>query len=192
MTILPDKVDTQQVVDRYKLEHRGPEGREESIRCLEKLSKEHEGNWVKVLISRKDTLGVRLPEHKHDASVNLCENGIPVSVAAKRFKQAVLSNEPAECLDRIRSQEKRDFSRTCLFLQFQDNTLRHVDGLHRLLAYAIYGHTVQIPAFVVGLQHGQTASSARNERTPKLVDGRVRSSSCEIPAGFPSSNSTPI
>ncbi len=143
------EVDWPEVRSRYTCEHRGG-SLSDFLDHLERSGEKYAHNWAEVLISREEALGVRLPPHDHRPSPKL-EVGLLVCCAAEIFTEPVLGNETAECLDRIRSHRNRDFSRTLIFLEFCDDSLRHLDGLHRLLAYAIYGLTQEIPAFVCGL-----------------------------------------
>jgi hypothetical protein len=144
------EVHWQEVRSRYTCEHQGG-SLSDFLDSLWRTGEKYADTWAEVLISRDEALTVRLPAHDHSPSPML-EAGLSVYSAAEILSEPVLGNEAGECFDRIRSHRNRDFSRTLIFLEFCDESLQHLDGLHRLLAYAIYGLTQEIPAYVCGFR----------------------------------------
>jgi hypothetical protein len=154
------EVHWEEVGSRYTCEHQGG-NLSDFLDSLRRAGEKYAHNWVEVLISRKEALSVRLPAHDHRPSPML-EAGLSVCSAAETLSEPVLGNEAAACLDRIRSHRTCDFSSTMIFLEFCDDSLQHLDGLHRLLAYAIYGLTQEISAFVCGLPPSTVNSAFHN------------------------------
>jgi len=58
--------------------------------------------------------------------------------------------ETAHCLENISSHKTRDVSRSHVFLKFEDGCLKHLDGLHRLLAWTLFEKDDEVPAYVAG------------------------------------------
>jgi hypothetical protein len=73
-----------------------------------------------------------------------------VSAAVGRLRQ-LPKNQLSECWERISAWKERNFSQTHICLESEDGILKHVDGVHRLLAYALFERDQEVPAFVAGL-----------------------------------------
>jgi hypothetical protein len=107
------------------------------------------GRWTLVSLSRGDILNIMLPEHRHPAeNVLIPKPGLVVSVAAERIRD--LTRETGACWENILFHKGRDFSRTHIFLCFENGGLRHLDGLHRLLAWVIFEKKEELAAYVAG------------------------------------------
>jgi hypothetical protein len=106
-----------------------------------------------VLLSKDDILAIMLPEHRHPANnpnvIIVPKEGMAVSAAAGRVKD--ITREAGPCWENIRSHKDRDFSQVHVFLQHQDHGFMNLDGLHRLLAWAVFEKTEALHAYVIGL-----------------------------------------
>ena len=93
-----------------------------------------------------------LPKHRHPSTnpnVLISEPWLAVSSAGARVRER--TGETGECWDNIHSHKDRDFSQIHIFLKWQDGVLKHLDGLHRLLAYAVFDKADEVHAYVAGL-----------------------------------------
>jgi len=102
--------------------------------------------WSLALISKEDIANVVLPWHKHGFEV-IPQSGLSVSTAVQRLKQLPKDQMP-KCWIRITSHENRDYSQTHVCLALEHGVLKHVDGVHRLLAYVLFEKDQEVPAYV--------------------------------------------
>ena len=56
----------------------------------------------------------------------------------------------AQRVDALRIKD-RDFSQMHIALEIEDGILKHVDGVHQLLAYVLFEKTQEIRAYVAGV-----------------------------------------
>jgi hypothetical protein len=149
MEILEQTVAFNEVLGRFECENRESKSFGWARGELVKANGETGINWTLVLLSREDILSIMLPHHCHPPQITLIPKmGLDVAAAAVIIPDS--TREIGECWDNIHSHKGRDFSQTCVFLRFGDSRLWHIDGLHRLLAWAIFEKTEEINAYVVG------------------------------------------
>jgi hypothetical protein len=116
---------------------------------VSQLNSNGAGRWKLVMLSREDILKIVLPQH-HRCGVKLIpEGGLTVSAAAATVRAT--TGETGECWNNIAFQKGRDFSQTHIFLKTENGGLSHLDGLHRLLAWALFDKQVELHAYVVQL-----------------------------------------
>jgi len=65
------------------------------------------------------------------------------------FQQPAKDQMP-DCWERINKQKERDFSQMHIALESDNGILKHVDGVHRLLAYVLFDKDQEVPAYVAG------------------------------------------
>jgi hypothetical protein len=67
-----------------------------------------------------------------------------------------------ESVGKIYIPKNRDFSQVHIFLQYHKGGYMNLDGLHRLLAWAVFEKTEEIPAYVLGWpeMNSDTATSS--------------------------------
>jgi len=93
-----------------------------------------------------------LPDHRHPAEnpdALIPKPGLIVQAAAARVQEVTL--EMGLCWDNINSHKGRDFSQVHIFLQYENGGLLNLDGLHRLLAWAVFEKNVKIAAYIIGM-----------------------------------------
>jgi hypothetical protein len=108
-----------------------------------------QGRWSLALISKEDIANVMLPSHNHPIEV-IPQSGLSVSAAVQKLRQLPKDQMP-ECWERISSHKNRDYSQTHVCLASENGALAHVDGVHRLLAYVLFGKDQEVPAYVAGM-----------------------------------------
>ena len=119
---------------------------------LRTADKEVGGMWTLVTLSREDILNIMLPDHRHPAENQdelIPKPGLTVSAAAARVRE--VTHEAGLCWDNIHSHKNLDFSQTHIFLKSETNGLKHLDGLHRLLAWVVFDKKEQVPAYIAGV-----------------------------------------
>jgi hypothetical protein len=144
------QVNFEEVLNCYKSENLLSKSFEYADGLLRTADGEVGGRWTLVGISRGEILNIMLPEHRHPpGEVVIPKSGLAVSAAAERIKDR--TRETGECWENILSHKDRDFSRTHIFLRYENGGLRHLDGLHRLLAWVIFEKKEEPPAYVAGV-----------------------------------------
>lgn len=78
------------------------------------------------------------------------QSGLSVSAAVQRVRQLPKQQMP-ERWDRISKIKDRDFSQMRIAIEIENSTLKHVDGVHRLLAYRLFDKHQDLCAYVAGL-----------------------------------------
>jgi hypothetical protein len=119
---------------------------------LRTADKEVGGRWTLATLSREDTLNIMLPTHRHPAENPdelIPKPGLTVSVAAGRVRE--LTRETGLCWENIHFHKALDFSQNHVFLKFENGGLKHLDGLHRLLAWAVFDKKEEVLAYVAGV-----------------------------------------
>jgi hypothetical protein len=138
-----------EILQCYELENRGSKGYEVGLQYLQAANLRCEGRWTLLLLSGTDIASVILPLHNHPIEV-IPQAGLSVDAAVERLRHLPKDQMP-DCWERIRAQKERDFSHTHICLQSEHGILKHVDGVHRLLAYLLFEKDQEVPAFVAGL-----------------------------------------
>jgi hypothetical protein len=106
--------------------------------------------WTLVILSREDILSIMLPPHKnHDPEVLIPDPGSTVSVVAGNVRE--LTRETGRCWENIYFHKNIDFSQTHIFLKCENGRLKHLDGLHRLLAWVVFEKNEEMLAYVAGV-----------------------------------------
>lgn len=120
-----------------------------TVGLLKTANGEVSGSWTLASLSREDILNIMLPKHEHPlGTVLIPETGLTVSAAAERIK--ALTHETGKCWENICSHKDRNPSEMHIFLRFENGGLRHLDGLHRLLAWVNFKRKEELPAYVAG------------------------------------------
>jgi hypothetical protein len=136
----------QEVLRDYETEHRGYDGYEISLKYLHEANTRWQGRWSLVRLNATDIANIILPGHNHPITV-VPPSGLSVFDAVQRFKQIPKDQIP-ECWKRISAIETLDFSKMHIALQMEGNILKHVDGVHRLLAYSLFDKDDEVSAYV--------------------------------------------
>jgi hypothetical protein len=124
------------------------------------------GEWYSVVLSLEDSLRVMLPHHVHkglDLILNLIpESGLLVSEVLPKIELAPKSHECPQRIQKLSQDPLSTIFLSATPLSQGDNSdyrelvrrgykgLTHLDGLHRLIAYAKSGRS-EIVAYVAGL-----------------------------------------
>jgi Family of unknown function (DUF6309) len=150
MNVLKESVAFEEILSCFARENRGSK----SFKYTEDLLKKAIGDsWSLVRLSRPDILKIKLPHHRHPPEITLIPNqGMVLAEAAETVRE--LTRETGPCWDNILFHKGRDLSQTHIFLKVQGSGLEDLDGLHRLLAWAIFDMANEIPAYVAGWQEG--------------------------------------
>jgi hypothetical protein len=151
MKILNKDVDLDEVLSCYDRENQGSASFVWAKGLLTQKSQESGDRWTLVLLSKEDILNVLLPDHRHpreNPNVLIPKPGMTVSAAAARVKD--ITQETGLCWENIHSHKDRDFSQLHIFLQYQNGVFLNLDGLHRLLAWAVFEKKKEIRAYVLG------------------------------------------
>jgi hypothetical protein len=114
---------------------------------LRAADKNGASRWTLVMLPREEILNITLPHHRHCGVELIPESGLAVAVAAEKTKGRTA--ETGECWNNIASHRNRDFSQLHIFLKAENGGLKHLDGLHRLLAWVIFDKQVELQAYVV-------------------------------------------
>jgi hypothetical protein len=88
-----------------------------------------------------------LPYHRHHGFEVIPQSGLSVSAAVERLKQLPKDHMP-DCWKRIGDLGQRDFSQKHIALESENGILKHVDGVHRLLAYGLFEKNHNVLAYV--------------------------------------------
>jgi hypothetical protein len=149
MQILKENVPFREILQRYNEEHSGWEGYEIGLEYLNAANERCNSKWALVLLSSDDILRVMLPPHSHPIEV-IPKAGLSVSDSVQRLKQLPKEEMP-NCWQRICGiKDRRDFSRICIALENVNGIMKHVDGVHRLLAYGLAETDQEVEAYVAG------------------------------------------
>lgn len=152
MRILDENVHLKAVIDCYERENQGSPSFDYGKGLLARVSYEMGGSWTRVRLSENEIRNVMLPDHRHPAenpNVLIPKPGLTVSAAAARVKE--VTQETGLCWRNINSHKDRDFSQLHIFLQRGNGVFANLDGLHRLLAWAIFEKKDDIHAYIVSL-----------------------------------------
>jgi hypothetical protein len=90
-----------------------------------------------------------LPSHNHPIQ-GIPPPGLSVSDAVHRLRQLPKDQIP-ECWKRISRIKERDFSLMHIALEVENGVFKHVDGVHRLLAYVLFDKDQEVLANVAGV-----------------------------------------
>jgi len=151
MEILKKDVELNEVLSCYERENQGSASFEYAKGLLAHADRDAGGGWTLVLFSRAEILDIMLPDHRHpreNQNVLIPKPGMTVSTAAARVKD--ITQEKGLCWENIHSHKDRDFSQVHIFLQYQNGVFMNLDGLHRLLAWAVFEKREEIGAYVAG------------------------------------------
>jgi Family of unknown function (DUF6309) len=153
MKILKKNVELDEVLSCYDRENQGAASFVWARNYLSQKSRERGGKWVLAVLDKAEIRDVMLPDHRHpreNPNLLIPKPGMTVSAGAARVKD--VTQETGPCWDNIHSHKERDFSQVHIFLRYQNGGFMNLDGLHRLLAWAVFEKTEEIPAYVVGWQ----------------------------------------
>jgi hypothetical protein len=139
----------EEILRDYEAEHCGFEGYEIGLDYLRAANTHWQGRWSLVLLSAADIANVMLPLHHHGIEV-IPQSGLSVSAAVQRVRWLPKEQMP-KCWDRISKIKDRDFSQMRICLASEEGVLKHVDGVHRLLAYGLFNKNEELSAYVAGL-----------------------------------------
>ena len=147
MTILKKGVSIDEVIHCFESENRGSLSFSYTARLLREAGANSGDDWCLVRLSQADILNISLPHHRHPPDVTVIpEPGMEVAAAADCVIE--ITRRIGPCWENIQSHKNRDFSKTHLFLKFENGVLSHLDGLHRLLAWAIFDKDQELDAYV--------------------------------------------
>jgi hypothetical protein len=149
MRIVKEAVPFDEILRCYEEENRGYEGYDIGLQYLHAANARCQGRWTLVSLAATDIPSVMLPWHRHGLEV-IPESGLSVSAAVERLKQLRKDQMP-KCWERISGLGERDFSQMHIALEIENGVLKHVDGVHRLLAYGLFEKDHDVPAYVAGL-----------------------------------------
>lgn len=136
MQIVKDAVSfEEEIIATYERENLGFKGYAVGLDYLRAADTRCQGRWTLVLLSAPEIADAILPLHNHPIEV-IPQSGLSVSAAVQRLKHLPKDQMP-DCWERISAQKERDFSQTYICLASENGVLKHVDGVHRLLAYGI-------------------------------------------------------
>jgi hypothetical protein len=156
MKTLKKDLQIEEVLECYDRENQGSATNRESASFrwargyLAQKSLEAGGKWTLVLLSKEEIPKIMLPDHRHpreNPQILIPNKGMTLSEAAARVPE--ITQRTGECWENIESHEDRDFSQVHIFLQHQNGGFMNLDGLHRLLAWAIFGKEESITAYVL-------------------------------------------
>jgi Family of unknown function (DUF6309) len=148
MRILKEDVLFDEILQRYEAENRDWKGYAIGLEYLTAANRRCQDRWTLVLLSGADISSVMLPSHNHPIEV-IPPSGLSVSEAVQRLKQLPKDLVP-DCWERICGIKERDFSKMHIALEIENGILKHVDGVHRLLAYMLFEKNQEVPAYVAG------------------------------------------
>jgi hypothetical protein len=138
-----------EILPCYEVENRESKGFAVGHEYLTAANTRCRGRWTLVLLSGADIASVMLPLHNHPIEV-IPRTGLSVSAAAQRLQQIPKDQIP-KCWENICSHKERDFSQTHICLESENSIFKHVDGVHRLLAYVLFEKDQEVPAYVAGV-----------------------------------------
>lgn len=163
------KVEFSTVLSIFDQEHLIGDGTNSWARkMLENANNKFGGEWHQVQLSRKEILEILLVGH-HDpigGLVLIPKQGMSVRMVARRWEEIknIYKVENKDCYAKITKFSKKPFSNIFLSvepikgysvseyenLEYKKNTLVHLDGLHRLIAWAIAGRFNRFRYFLGG------------------------------------------
>jgi hypothetical protein len=147
MQIVRDAVSfEEEILPCYERENSGSKGFAVGLEYLRAANTRCQGTWTLVLLSGADIADVMLPLHRHPIEV-IPQSGLSVSAAVERVRQ-LPKNQMPTCWENISSHKGRDFSQTHICLESENGIFKHVDGVHRLLAYVLFEKDQAVPAYV--------------------------------------------
>ena len=149
MRIVKEAVPFDEILRSYEEENRGWPGFAVGIDYLTAANTRCQGRWTLVSLSRTDIPSVMLPRHSRGLEV-IPQSWLSVSAAVQRLKHLPKDQMP-DCWERISKLGERDFSQMHIALEIENGILKHVDGVHRLLAYGLFEKDHDVPAYVAGL-----------------------------------------
>jgi hypothetical protein len=139
----------EEILRCYELENRGWDGFAVGLDYLRAANTRCHGRWTLVSLSATDIPSVKLPWHRHDLEV-IPQSGLSVSAAVERLKH-LPKDQMTDCWGRITGLGERDFSQMHIALEIENGILKHVDCVHRLLAYGLFEKDHDLLAYVAGL-----------------------------------------
>lgn len=148
MRILEENVRFDELLQDYEEENRGWDGYAIGLEYVTAANRRCQGRWTLVLLSCADVGSVMLPPHNHPIEV-IPPPGLSVSEAVHRLKGLPKDRIP-NCWERICGIIGRDFSQMRLALEIERGLFKHVDGVHRLLAYWLSEKDQEVRAYVAG------------------------------------------
>lgn len=147
MQIVKDGVSfEEEIIPAYERENRGFKGYAVGLDYLKAANTRCQGRWTLVLLSAPEIADVILPLHNHPIEV-IPQSGLSVSAAVQRLKHLPKDQMP-DCWERISAQKERNFPQTYICLASDNRVLKHVDGVHRLLAYVLFEKNAEVPAYI--------------------------------------------
>ena len=149
MRILKEAVPFDEILACYEQENRGWPGYAIGIDYLNAANARCQGKWTLMSLSNADVSSVMLPYHRHHGFEVIPQSGLSVSAAVERLKQLPKDQMPG-CWKRISDLGQRDFSHMHIALESENGILKHVDGVHRLLAYGLFEKGHDVLAYVAG------------------------------------------
>jgi hypothetical protein len=165
MKILNQNVPLDEVLGCYDRENQGSASFVWARGYLAEKSRECGGNWTLVLLSTDEVSNIMLPNHRHPAenpNALIPKPGLTMQAAVARVKG--VTREMGSCWDNINSHKDRDFSEVHIFLQYENEGLLNLDGLHRLLAWGVFEKKTEIAAYVIGMSPRASADPHNFDR----------------------------
>jgi hypothetical protein len=154
MRILKHAVQFDEILQHYERENRGWDGYTIGLEYLTAANRRCQGRWTLVLLSRADVANVMLPSHNHEIEV-IPSAGLSVSAAVQRLRD-LPKDQMKDCWTRICGINERGFTHMRIALEAENSILKHVDGVHRLLAYGLFQRDEEILAYVAGAMSALT------------------------------------
>lgn len=148
MGIVKEAVSFDEIQACYEEENRGWEGHNVGLEYLRAANTRCKGRWALVSLSSGDIASVMLPWHRHGLEV-IPQSGLSVPAAVQRLKHLPKEQMP-KCWERITGLGERDFSHMHIALETENGILKHVDGVHRLLAYGLFEKDHDVLAYIAG------------------------------------------
>lgn len=143
--IQQEKTTVEEVLKKLDLETPGtPWARKTNILAanyVRHLDDVYKGNWAKGFLPKELFFEILLPKHEHslEAKVSIFPLDTPLSEVLDFYKDSD-SKHAKDCMDAIlylKEKIKKEGFTTTIILSVINDTLKHVDGLHRILALMI-------------------------------------------------------
>jgi hypothetical protein len=133
----------------YDRENAGSEALDCGAGYLRAADNNGAGKWILLMLSMEEALNIMLPHHRRCGVELVPVSGLTVSAAADTAE--AITGKAGKCWGNIASSKDRDFSKMHVFVKAENNRLTHLDGLHRLLAWALFDRQIELHAYVVQL-----------------------------------------
>jgi hypothetical protein len=111
-----------------------------AINYIRHLSEVYGNNWSKGLLTQESFSQILLPKHEHMIDIQpdlfIFPLDTPITKAIDHYKNndSIYAKECLEAIHHLKDKIKKDGFTSPIVLAVINDTLKHVDGLHRLLA----------------------------------------------------------